>query len=992
MTMSDTNNLMKSEFRFGEDHGRSTTVRILQGDILSPGVDVDAVASTDDNHLTMGSGVARRLAAPAGPYYIRAAQAQCPVKAGTVVVTKAYRLPDHGLNVKYVLHGAVIDYDTHDLPLEQLVYRVTTNCLEKAEELGLRSILFPAFAMGAGGLAVETCARLMCSAIKAHLAQDSPLTAIYLILYLPPESTTEPAKLLGKKARNQRFISEANLVLGVPYDPASNRRQIRDFYGHDDELQRLQDVVTGERAGKRHAVILGGPRTGKLALLDQLFQLAQKPFDCKRSGLRTQPDSPLAQGRHVAQVTFGRVHKNTPAPFIYRKLLLSLRKNEDDAQTIRELRRAYADVEMNCDRFLKFLEDHSERYPQVVFLIDHLPRLLQMRAQGFCRDLDRLEERVRFVFTANDDDEYQALLAQLSDNFKTGLETIRLACVKEKSRKDWINQAYLRYLARKATRPEHAFIEKEAGRHPYLISLACHALIEALKRDALTNPAHPRIYNRRTLAPFFQAARSSMERPRRAFFDLLMGPPLKAEDRVDLQNLAKAVVIEDERRLLVPDLERNDPDAMARWQELQREGDPRQFLHDERLRRLEARGYLVDAATPATAQFMAESFATWAAEFFGVSRRRDEDGQPRDVVISLLNPQPQVISTLFRGRGARIVTAQKRLLSEIKAEFMDDFGRYISHRLHPNQYPVSGVFGDLEEVGNHILSQFTTLMIKTYLQNPPQGSTILLVVDDNLKAIPWELMLETAYAGEIPFRVGRSIVSPQQPSNVNPPVRGGGRADGRINALLIGDPTDDLVETRNEVQILEKRLQQDGRFEVDVLMGSRRCKRTRLLNALASGQYALIHYSGHSHFDGFQSAWQLKDGKNITTDMLTNALQMAPPALVFSSSCQSAVGGEPQPIKYEDQTFDLPSAFLQAGVEAYVGTLWEVESLGARLFAEQFYDAFLSGEHNLGECLRRAKWDSKQRGDRINWPAFILHGDPHTEPGDLLPALRKQEE
>jgi CHAT domain-containing protein len=211
--------------------------------------------------------------------------------------------------------------------------------------------------------------------------------------------------------------------------------------------------------------------------------------------------------------------------------------------------------------------------------------------------------------------------------------------------------------------------------------------------------------------------------------------------------------------------------------------------------------------------------------------------------------------------------------------------------------------------------------------------------------------------------------------------------------LLIGDPTDDLVEARNEVQILEDRLRRDGRFEVDVLIGSRRCKRTRLLNALASGQYALIHYSGHSHFDGFQSAWQLKDGKNITTDMLTNALQMAPPALVFSSSCQSAVGEEPQPIKYEDQTFDLPSAFLQAGVEAYVGTLWEVGSLAARLFVGDFYEAFLSEEHNnLGECLRRAKWASKQRGDRINWPAFILHGDPHTEPGDLFPALHKQEE
>jgi O-acetyl-ADP-ribose deacetylase (regulator of RNase III) len=972
--MSDASNLLKTEFPFG-----STTVRIIQGNILAPDVDVDAVVSSDDNYLTMGGGVSRLLAEQAGPEYVRAAQVQCPVRAGAVVATKAYRLPKHGLNVKHVLHGAVIDYDTYDLPLEQVVYQVTANSLEKAEELGLSSILFPAFATGAGGLAMETCARQMCSAIKAYLAQERPLKMIYVILYLPQDTNgkTDLAKVSQRIGRNQRFFREANLVLGVPYNPALNIRQTRDFCGRADALQKLEEVITDKVDGKRHAVILGGPRIGKWVLLDQLFHQAQ------------QPGSPLSQGRRVAQVTFGRVHQNTPAPFIYHKLLRSLGEGEEDAQVIEELGRAYADASMNCDHFLKFLEDHSDHYPQVVFLMDHLPQLLQMGAADFWRDLDRLGERVRLVFTATEDKQYQALQDQFSDGFKAGLEEIRLKCVEEQKRRTWINALYQRYLDRSPTDSEHDFFKEEAGRHPYLISLSCYALIEALKRDVLTNPMHPTEYNRNTLAPFFQTARSTMEGPRRAFFDLLMGPSLAARERSDLQNLAQAIAIEEERQSLLRDLDRDppDPDAVTRWQELQKEGDPRQNLHDETLRQLEARGYLVDAASPATAQSMARSFAIYMAEFFGVGRRREEDDQPRDVVISLLSPEPQVISTLFRGRGARIVTAQKQLLPEIKAEFMDSFGRYISHRLHPDRYPASELFKDLEEVGNYVLTQFATGAIKRYLQNPPQGSTISLVVHDDLKDIPWELMLETAYAGEIPFRVGRSIVSPQQPTNINPPVRG----DGRIKALLIGDPTDDLAEARNEVQNLADRLRRDDHSEdPDVLIGSEQCQRITLLNALASGKYALIHYSGHSRFDGYQSAWQLKDGKDITTDLLTSALQMTPPAFVFSSSCESAVGGEPQPIQYEDQTFDLPSAFLQAGVEAYIGTLWEVESLAARRFVEIFYGAFLSGEHNLGECLRRAKWACKQQGDRINWPAFILYGEPHTEPGDLFPALRKQ--
>ena len=140
---------------------------------------------------------------------------------------------------------------------------------------------------------------------------------------------------------------------------------------------------------------------------------------------------------------------------------------------------------------------------------------------------------------------------------------------------------------------------------------------------------------------------------------------------------------------------------------------------------------------------------------------------------------------------------------------------------------------------------------------------------------------------------------------------------------------------------LADRLRDDERFEEpDVLLGSANCQPLPILSALGSKKYGLIHYSGHTQFDGYRSAWQLADGKTITTDRLTSALQMGPPAFVFSSSCESAAGGSPEPVRYENQTFDLPSAFLQAGVEAYIGTLWEVEATAARRFVVDFYEAF----------------------------------------------------
>jgi CHAT domain-containing protein len=226
------------------------------------------------------------------------------------------------------------------------------------------------------------------------------------------------------------------------------------------------------------------------------------------------------------------------------------------------------------------------------------------------------------------------------------------------------------------------------------------------------------------------------------------------------------------------------------------------------------------------------------------------------------------------------------------------------------------------------------------------------------------------------------------PQNIRPAVRGG----SKVRALLIGNPTDDLPLAEREVEELATQLLDSGRFQVDeddVLIGSERCQWLPLLNTLNSGRYGLIHYSGHSKFDGTQSAWQLKDAK-ITTALLTDALQKEPPAMVVSSSCESAAGEQAQQMLYENQTFDLPSAFLQAGVQTYVGTLWSVGSSGAYSFIREFYRAFLGG-HALGECVRDGKKAISSDQPRTDRLAFVLYGDPQTRPGDLFPAMQTKE-
>lgn len=976
---------MKTCFRIGR-----TEVRILFGNILeakakdlTKGVKIDVVVSTDDNYLTMASGVSGNLRKAAGAAdYIREAQKVAPVRAGTVVRTGPYGLKEV-LGVDHILHGTVIDYDTMtgEVFKSELIESTTANCLHEAERLGVRSILLPAFAAGSGGLSKQVCGQRMCTAIKSFLSRHRRLAYIFIVLYQPDEASKE---------ENRQFVLEANLILDVPYNPEESPSQVQDFYGRVDVLEHLTGIITGqEGAGvpKRHAVILGGPRIGKEAILDRLYDLSKEA------------DSPLSQDRCLVRLTFGNVHANTPRSFVYRKFLHALKAETDDPSRREEIESRCADPEADCKSFTGFLEKHE--YPEVVFLIDRLPQLIKAEdpkdqepkgVRAFWKDLDQLQTRVRFIYTAREEDFQELARERLEPNaksFSEQMESIGLACITPEERADWVDELFRRYLGTGDGAPPaaHEFFEVQAGLHPYLISLIAYWLIKGLKEDVLRSEKPVGDFSGAMLNPYFIEVLRQIERPRRAFFETLVDAQAVSEaERYNLRSLAEAVAREERIQRLMPGLELKKSDDMDQLGVLLAKDNPRLGLHLDVLQSLEQRGCLVGADDIATVQFMAKPFADWLLDHFRIGG--DQGDRPKDVLIAFLNPEPQVINTLFGGRSARLVSARRRLPPEVKEKFVENFRRCVDHLLHPYRYPSPGAFDDLERAAHFLLTFFATDAIKSYLRNPPQGATILLTIDDSLKEIPWELVLETAYAGDVvfPFSVGRNVVTADTSHNIRPSVR----SETLIRALLIGNPMDDLDEATREVHWLRDLLRTDGRFlllDEDVLIGSEQCQLINLLNTLSSGRYGLVHYSGHTRFDGSQSAWHLKDGK-ITTDLLTSALQNAPPVLVFSSSCESATGADEQPAVYENQTFDLPSAFLQAGVEAYVGTLWEVDAHAARRFVEVFYAELLGGGRSLGECLRRAKISISQKEYRTDRLAFILYGDPRLLPGDLFPVLR----
>jgi O-acetyl-ADP-ribose deacetylase (regulator of RNase III) len=1001
---------IQTVFQFG-----GTTVRILFGDLLSwpDGTRPDGLVTAEDNYFTMAGGVAQQLCQRLGQNYALNALEASPTRAGEVFISAVTRKADAKTLAQNILHAVIYDYNGVDQPLYDLVYGATFDCLQLAESNALTSLAFPALGVG-GGLMRDESAEAMCEAIKEFLGMEHGLKDIRIVLHWP-EGQSETDQTARQEAL-QTFLLHANFVLGTPYDPGRVASQARDFYGLDDEIETIQAVLRGDQPGKRHIALMGGLLAGKEALMEQLFHRV------------LQPDNPLPAGRFFVQVGLGTLSLGAGVNLLYRKLVSAMANFEWDEAARKELWQLYADPQIDCAGFLAFLTAHADRYGEVVFLVDGLPTnglpiyglptnglpiyglpteeqadqpdgVMPPILESFYKNLECLQDRVRFIIKVNDSLAFEQVAEQIltiAPTFSNALEVVWVRCASPADRTQWVKSIYQRYLG-VAGEPPLAmvqFVEEEAGYHPYLIQLACYAILRPLKREALLKPEQlEKGWERSILGGVIQEARKWIDPPRRDFFAQIIDA-LPRQGKLDLYYLAQAVQLEGRSAQLGSDLAAGDLNARATLTDLMTQTNPRDLLHAETLDWLFHHGYIIRPA-PGREDLCAPALVTYALETLG---RRPLEDQPLDVTISLISlpasgpGKDAAIRTLFNNREARVLSAEKPLSADLRKAFMDSFNRFLKLRNgQANPDPSRHTFRDAEEVGNFLLTQFASLAVKRYLVNPPENCYINFLVDNTLQDLPWELMLEAAYAGEIPFRVGRSIISDQPLGNVRPPVRD----VNTVRVLLIGNPTGDLEYARYEIETLAGSLGRDGRFSLeneDVLIGPEACQRIRVLNALSSGRYGLVHYSGHSRFAGSGSAWVLSDGE-VATDQLTNAAQAAPPVMVFSSSCVSGAGGETAPVEYEDQAFDLPGAFLNAGVEAYLGTLWEVDAQASFSLVETFYTQFISGDDTLGECLRRARQALKERSRQTratDWLAFILYGDPRLYPADLFPALRNE--
>lgn len=152
-------------------------IEVRQGDITR--LEMDALVNAANNRLWMGGGVAGALKRAGGPDVETEALAKGPIPVGEAVAATAGRLM-----AKYVIHAAVMGQDLRTDA--DKVRRATRNSLLRADELGVKSIAFPALGTGVGGFPLSECARIMMGEVRRYFTGESGLERVVFVLYDEP--------------------------------------------------------------------------------------------------------------------------------------------------------------------------------------------------------------------------------------------------------------------------------------------------------------------------------------------------------------------------------------------------------------------------------------------------------------------------------------------------------------------------------------------------------------------------------------------------------------------------------------------------------------------------------------------------------------------------------------------------------------------------------------------------------------------------------------
>jgi O-acetyl-ADP-ribose deacetylase (regulator of RNase III) len=149
-------------------------IEALDTDITA--LEVDAIANAANTELRHGGGVAGAISRAGGPAIDRESRERAPIGLGEAVETSGGELP-----ARWVIHAATMELGGPTSA--DIIRRATAATLERADELGARSLALVAFGTGVGGFPLEEAARIEVEEVRRHLDGDSRLERVVFAVH-----------------------------------------------------------------------------------------------------------------------------------------------------------------------------------------------------------------------------------------------------------------------------------------------------------------------------------------------------------------------------------------------------------------------------------------------------------------------------------------------------------------------------------------------------------------------------------------------------------------------------------------------------------------------------------------------------------------------------------------------------------------------------------------------------------------------------------------
>ena len=153
-------------------------LEIARGDITIQ--EVDAIANAANSALCGGGAVDGAIHAAAGPDLLAELRRDHPngTPTGTAVATAGYGLP-----ARWVLHAVGPVWSGGRRGEAELLASAYRSCLRLADELGARTIAFPAISMGIYGYPAPQGAETALATVAAHLGSATTIELARFVLY-----------------------------------------------------------------------------------------------------------------------------------------------------------------------------------------------------------------------------------------------------------------------------------------------------------------------------------------------------------------------------------------------------------------------------------------------------------------------------------------------------------------------------------------------------------------------------------------------------------------------------------------------------------------------------------------------------------------------------------------------------------------------------------------------------------------------------------------